>query len=334
MRSTAPNSEADRTRRFVRVAGVFAATLVWLGTAAPVRAKTFDGERGRFGRPEPVEIVGLPQGAGGTPLGTEEPFVSRDGRFLFFNSGKLEGNKDLHHAEWREDRWHYAGEIGPGINTRGEVQGNPSLDAAGNFYFVASDTETMIRVGRFEADSGRVVGVRDVTGVPRKRVRPFRHTFTGNMGVEVASDGGMLFFSRATWDLKGLSLGTIAGSDLLLAIRSGEGFVYDADEARRILARVNTADLEYAASITADGLTLYFTRLPRAALEAKKIRSQILRATRSSLEAAFGEPEVIEAIGSADFVEGPAVTPDGRTLYYHKRTGHKFRLFRVTREGP
>ena len=38
----------------------------------------------KFRNPQAVEINGLPLGAGGTPISTEEPFISRDGRFLFF----------------------------------------------------------------------------------------------------------------------------------------------------------------------------------------------------------------------------------------------------------
>ena len=56
-----------------------------------------------------------------------------------------------------------------------------------------------------------------------------------------------------------------------------------------------------------------------------------MRATRTSNTEAFGEPSVVNAIGTNDFVEGPSIAPDGRTLYYHKREGDKFRLYKVTR---
>ncbi len=56
-----------------------------------------------------------------------------------------------------------------------------------------------------------------------------------------------------------------------------------------------------------------------------------MRAARSSASEPFEAPHAITAIGDRDFVEGPAVTPDGRTLYYHRRQGKKFRLYKVTR---
>ena len=76
-----------------------------------------------------VQIKDLPSGAGGSPISTEEPFLSRDGRFLFFNTGHKEGNKDLHWAKHLNGQWVYQGEIGPPINTPKEGQGNPTMDS-------------------------------------------------------------------------------------------------------------------------------------------------------------------------------------------------------------
>ena len=308
-----------------------------LATASSVCAQAASDLR--FSNPERVKVHGLPPGAGGTALSTEEPFVSRDGRFLFFNSGQDEGNKDLHYARWNESDWIYVGEIGPGINEPLNVQGNPSMDAEGTFFFVESSVEPMIRVGRFSSDTGRVEGVADLDGVPKKRVRLVAQRLHGNMGVEVSADGDLVFFSRATFKLKGIAFGGIHASDLLFSRKQSsrkqdDRFVYDEGEAHRVMARINTDDLEYAASISKDELVLYFTRLPRAALIAGKPRSAILRAERTSPTAPFAEPRIIEAIGTSDFVEGPAISPDGRALYYHKREGGKFRLYRVTRGLP
>lgn len=284
-----------------------------------------------FASPRPVTVHGLPEGSGGTPISTEEPFVSRDGRLLFFNTAQHERNKDLHYAEWQDGGWAYRGEIGPGINEPKNVQGNPTMDRHGSFLFIDSGVKTMVRAGRFRPESGRLEGVYEVTGVPPRHARLLAQELEGNMGVELASDGETLFFSRATWELNGIALGRIVGSDLLLARKQGDGFVYDEAEARRVLARVNTRDLEYAASISADGLELFFTRLPAAAIASGEVRSRIMRASRASNAEAFGEPRVVEAIGTRDFVEGPSIAPDGRTLYYHKREGNKFRLYSVTR---
>lgn len=44
--------------------------------------------------------------------------------------------------------------------------------------------------------------------------------------------------------------------------------------------------------------------------------------------------EIIEAIakqGDDAFVEAPTITNDGKTLYYHKKDGEKFAIYKVTR---
>lgn len=303
----------------------------WLTGAAGERPGAREREA-PFRNPQPTTIRGLPIGSGGTPISTEEPFVSRDGRFLFFNSGKEEGNKDLHFAERGDLGWSYRGEVGPGINDAKEVQGNPTMDAEGEFYFVDSSTESMIQAGRFQPDTGELEAAREVAGFPTKRIRLFAQRIHGNMGVELSADGDLAFFSRATWDLNGIAIGMIEASDLLFARKSGEHFVYDEAEVARIMANVNTTeDLEYAASISEDGLELFFTRLPRKTIQARQPRSMILRAIRRTITEPFESPTMIESIGNDHFVEGPAITPDGRTLYYHRRAGNKFRLFRVTR---
>ncbi len=285
-----------------------------------------------FTDPQAVLIKGLPQGSGGTPISTEEPFVSRDGRFLFFNSGHAEGNKDLHYAESVKGVWIYRGELGPRINNPREVQANPSMDQNRNFYYVDSGIERMIRKAEFIPARGRLQFVREFSGIPRRNIRFFARKLIGNMGVEVSADGNTVYFSRATWTLKGLGVGPVQASNILFVRKRNGKYVYDEKEANRIMKMVNTADLEYAASISCDGLELFFTRLRHSDLKAGHVCSRIMRVTRKSRSLPFGRPKTIAAIGSKDFVEGPSIADNGRTLYYHKRVGAKFRLFRVVRK--
>jgi hypothetical protein len=283
----------------------------------------------KFANPQAVDIYGLPNGAGGTPISTEEPFVSRDGRFLFFNTGEHENNKDLHYAEWIRTRWVYRGQIGPNVNNAKDVQGNPTMDSSYNFFYIDSGTETMVRMGRFSPDKGELTSIREFKGVPKREVKLIAQKVSGNMGVEVSVNGRVIYFSRATWDLNGLALGRLLGSDIFFATERDGKYVYDDLEAQRIMRHINTSDLEYAASISSDGLELFFTRLSLADLTSGKIRSKIMRSTRASLSETFSKPIQIEAIGSSDFVEGPAISGDAKELYYHKREGDKFRLYKV-----
>lgn len=287
-------------------------------------------DKAPFTNPRPVAIENLPPGYGGTPISTEEPFVSRDGRFLFFNTHKLENNKDLHFAEWIGGRWFYRGAIGPRINTVKEVEGNPTMDAHYNFYYIDTKTSHMARGARFDPRTGRLGALREIMGIPDREVKIFRY-FKGNMGVEVSADGEYLYFSRATWKMNGFKLGMFLDSDILFSQRHGGRYVYNEAQARRIMRNVNTSDMEYAASISADGLELFFTRLPLADLKRGVLHSWIMRATRNNLSEPFGRPQIIAAIGGNDFVEGPSIDPTGTQLYYHKKVGEKFRLYKVSR---
>jgi len=285
----------------------------------------------RFRNPQVVKIKGLPNGADGTSISTEEPFLSRYGRFLFFNTGKKENNKDLHFAELIQSQWFYRGQIGPNLNTKKEVEGNPSMDSKYNFFYIDSNVDRMVRTASFAFKTGELRALKVFEGVPKREVKLFAQKFHGNMGVEVSADGNIVFFSRATWNMRGFSLGKLAGSDILFVRKRKDAYVFDKTEAKRVMQNVNTLDLEYAASISSDGLELFFTRLNIADYKKGNIRSRIMRSTRTSLSEPFSKPKMIDAIGDSDFVEGPAISGDAKELYYHKHDGKKFRLYKVTR---
>ncbi len=102
--------------------------------------------------------------------------------------------------------------------------------------------------------------------------------------------------------------------------RSPQGFTRVADSAA-ILAQVNAVGLNYAPSISRDGLELFFTRIADRANPSP----EIFRAARATTAAPFGAPQRVAAIsGSA---EAPALSPDGRVLYYHKRENGRFSIF-------
>ena len=284
-----------------------------------------------FTTPQLVEISGLPIGVDGTAISTEEPFISRDGQFLFFNTGHRENNKDLHYAKKLAETWVYQSEIGPNINDKKEVQGNPTMDVNNNFFYVDSGVKRMIRIGQFSADTGQVINVKDVDAIPNRDVKLFAQHVDGNMGVEVSSDGNTVYFSRARWAMNVFSLGKLMGSNILFLSKKNKKYVFDEVEIKRIMKHINSPDLEYAASISDDGLELFFTRFVLADLQADVIRSMIMHATRTSISSPFDPPQIIESIGRSAFVEGPAISNTNKELYYHKLEGAKFKIYKVSR---
>jgi len=261
-----------------------------------------------FARPERVEIRGYDGD-------TMEPFLSRDGRYLFFNNRNDPSiNTDLHLAE-RVDSltFEYLRPFAQ-VNTAA-LEGVPTMDRSGTFYFVSTrsydETRSTLYQGRF-AD-GTISDVRLVPGVSREEAGIV------NFDVEVSPDGRTLYFVDARFGDQGLET-----ADLVVAEDVGGQFerVPDSDE---ILQRVNTEALEYAAAISSDGLELLFNRVSSVAEGASP---SIYRTSRSSLETPFSVPQRVAAMDG--FVEGPTFSPDDRAVYYHKREGERFVIYRVT----
>src|SRR5215475_5260956 len=259
-----------------------------------------------FGAPERVTIRGYGDHA-------MEPFITRDGRYLFFNnSNDPSVNTNLHYAERIDDlTFEYKGEIA-GANTRA-LEGVPTMDKNGAFFFVSTrsykETLSTIYQGRFS--NGAVTGVKIVEGISEKA--PGRVNFD----VEVSADGRTLYFVDGVFSGRP----TPDKADIAIAVRDGEGF-RRLSESAEILKHINTRALEYAACISPDELELFFTRVG-------KNGPVIYRSTRKNVTQPFDQPERIAAIKG--FVEAPSLSPDGRSLYYHLKEGERFVIYRVTR---
>ena len=231
---------------------------------------------------------------------------------------------DLHVAEALGDgSFRYLGKL-EGANS-GALDGVPTMDRAGNFYFVSprsfEDTKATIHTGRYA--SGRLAGVRLVPGSLSRDT-----TFWFNMDVEVSADGNRLY---ATDNIQRYLLGGgIAQSNFFVAERRDGGF-YRSEHSEEIFEAINTVKLEYAAAISEDELTIFFNRTDIDALRREDMRGiGIFMAMRPTPDAAFESPKRIEAI--TGFVEGPTVSADDCILYYHRKNGEMFSLYRVTRE--
>jgi hypothetical protein len=297
--------------RFVHLVGVLGLgglLLAPLASLSPVASQS--GPADEFTNPEPVAIVGYQGHA-------MEPFVSRDGRHLLFNNLNAPSeNTDLHWAErMTATSFRYRGKI-EGVNT-GALEGVPTLDRNGMLYFVSTRSyeTTLSTIYRAKLEAGRATGVELVEGLSLKKPGMV------NFDVEISADGQFLY--GVDGDLTGGAVPRSA--DLFVARRIGERFERLPDSAR-IMANVNTPDLEYAAAISSDGLELFFTRMT-GSLFWRKLTIQ--HARRKSADAPFEPARTIRAISG--FVEGPTVTGDGKALYYHQKIDGLHRIYRVSR---
>jgi len=261
-----------------------------------------------FGHPERVSIVGYDGDA-------MEPFVSRDRRYLFFNNlNEPSVNTNLYWAERVDDlHFKFRGEL-TGVNT-GALEGVASMDMHGNFYFVSNrsydTTASTLYRGHF-AD-GVISGVELVPGVSLAKPGIV------NFDAEISADGETLYFVESQFNGRGEP----QTARILFACRSAAGFVRDASSVA-ILKTINTEALNYAPSLSADELEIFFTRVGPDG-------PAIYQASRGSKSQSFGVPVRIEGISG--FVEAPTVSPDGLSLYFHKKEGGHFVLYRVTRKA-
>jgi hypothetical protein len=135
--------------------------------------------------------------------------------------------------------------------------------------------------------------------------------------VEVSADGNTLL----------LSDGHFAGgplprsADLAIAIRGANCEFHRLDDGR-LLANIKTSALEYAGCLATDQRELFFTRIVNG-------RPAIYHSIRNDAAAPCSTPQRVEAIQG--FAEAPALSRDGRSLYYHARRGSRFVIERVVR---
>lgn len=277
-----------------------------------------------YGDPKPVSIEGYD-----ASQGIMEPFITRDGKYLLYNNGNAahstEGkrNLDLHYAQRMDDyTFKYLGKI-RGANSS-MVDGAPSLDPNGRLFFTSPREYrkklATIYTGIFK--NGEVTHL----GLLRGNISPNKPGWL-NMDVEIGADGKTLVYSVNQWNT---DINIPKTSNLQVAQWVGDRFERR-DDSDAIFQNINTEDLEYAPSVSADQRMISFTRgrLTFKDGEFRGMTSRILVATRQSAEEPFGKPRRIKAV--TGFVEGSTISPDKKILYYHKQEADTFRLYAVRR---
>jgi len=270
---------------------------------APDAKPTF----GVFTHPQPVAIEGYSRDA-------MEPFISPDGNYLFFNNSNSAPVTDLYYATAVDETgltFQFQGEIG-GLNS-GTLTAVPSMDVNQTFYFISdrSYMETLSTVFFATFSNGSVSGVAVVPGISKQQAGWV------NFDACISPDGSTLYFVDSFFG----TAGQPQNASIAIATRDGDHFVRLKNSAD-IMRKINTHGLNYAADISKSGLEFFFTRFS-GTLPA------IYTATRANTSKPFGEPVKIKAI--TGFAEAPALSPDEKSLYYHKDVNGTFVIYRVMR---
>ena len=264
-----------------------------------------------FGTPQKVGMIGYQNDI-------MEPFLSRDGAVLFFNNSNNPAvNTNIHYAlKLNDSTFSYQGEL-KGINT-GDLEGVPSLDNSNMLYFVSTrdyaQTLSTIYTGIFSNDT--VLNVQLLQNISRMQAGWV------NFDVEVSADGNFLYFVDGRYDQNGGPY----EANFVIAEKINNNFQRMSDQS--VFNNINTSDLEYAACISSNMLELYFTRI-KAPISISS-QPQIFVSTRNSINEPFGSPYIIDKI--TGFVEAPTISPDGQTIYYHRRENDKFVLYMIRKE--
>jgi len=291
----------------LRWLGILAVTLT--ATCAPARLSDPPvGIDTSFHSPQRVTIVGYSGDA-------MEPFVTRDGRYLFFNNlNDPKVNTNLYWAERIDDlHFKFRGEI-EGVNTPA-LEGVASMDRQGNFYFVSNRSydQTASTLYRGKFDNGKLSSVELVPGVSRAQPGIV------NFDAEISADGNTLNFVESQFSAHGQP----QWAKILFARRSGNRFVRD-EQSSTILKDVNGGVLNYAPSETESECELFFTRVTASG-------PAVYEAQRTGKNQPFNNVRRIDAI--TGFAEAPTLSADGLSLYFHKRENDRFVLYRVTRNA-
>jgi Tol biopolymer transport system component len=295
--------------KFIHLRSLAATAIALVCTCAiPCQSnRTADAEH-EFQNPQRVTIDGYNGDA-------MEPFLSRDGRYLFFNNSNDPAvNTNLYWSERIDDlHFKFRGEV-EGINTPA-LEAVASMDRQGNLYFVSNrsydQTASTLYRGRFA--NGRVTSIELVPGVSLQKPGIV------NFDAEISADGKTLYFVESQFN----QYGQPQWARILVARRDRNTFIRDENSAA-IFKQINNGQLNYAPATTPSECELFFTRLTADG-------PAIYQASRTAKDQPFENVRRIDAI--TGFAEAPTLSPDGLSLYYHKKENDRFVLYRVTRSA-
>lgn len=270
-----------------------------------------------------------------------EPFISRDGQTLFFNNLNsatlLNGDvndTNLHYATRIDyDRFQYMGELaGANIDeldgsgaSMNELEGVATMDLDGKFYFIRtidylneSSPDYLRSMFRADYADGELTNIESLPNLRHGRDSSLALPGELNFDVEIDAAGEFLYFVQGTFS------GSSApdSADIGVAVING-GMVEIVENSAELFSAINTSALEYAVSISTDGLEIFFSRGIETGGE---YDFGIYRATRSSLSSVWQNVEQLSNI-DGDLVEAPSISFDGSSLYFHQRIAGFFTVY-------
>ena len=265
-----------------------------------------------------------------------EPFISRDGKYLFFNNSEnVTMNTDLFYAEKSgNDTFEFKGKV-LGVSSP-KFEAVPSMDLFGSFFY------TSLKNFSFDAKQQNSISI--YNGKFKDGLVEYDHELTGNFfpksfgwlitDGEVSPDGSRFYYTKSFFENFNLPM---KKADIGCAIYKDKMFIEYPDN-KKVFAHINTEDnLEYAPSITSDGLELFFTRkiLPKYSWSDTD-KYQIFHSRRGDRGGQFTKPRLIKSISTTEkrtVIGAPSISYDGKTLYFHCQENGRFVIYKVKRKN-
>jgi hypothetical protein len=260
-----------------------------------------------------------------------EPKTSADQVVLFWNDKPASDDAmNIHYAVKQSNgRYLYIGTLPGTVSTA--LDGVPSIDSAGNFYFTSLRTYTSnlqtIFSGQVNVIATNSLSIINVA--PADSNVSLKQSGKVDMDVDVSWDGTMMLASRATFSGK-----SYPDSSYLELFSVSNRTASSVTNSSTLLKSVNLAECRvYAPTLSNDMKELYFTVFP-ANVDPTASDFRIVVAKRNSISDPFGTGAIIKGI-TGDLTEGPSITynDSGKTLFYHKKdpsTG-QYKIYKVTR---
>jgi hypothetical protein len=250
-----------------------------------------------------------------------EPFIAKDGSFLFFNSLNDGINTSLFYATKVDDtHFVFQGEISGVNGTPPHLDAVASMDENNIFYFISTRNYPGViencQTGKF--NNGEVKDIQPVKG-------NFYISSPGwiIMDAEISKDGNILYYVNSYFN------GNRLPNKSMIGIAEKKDSLFNkivlSDD---MLRNVNDPDyLIYAPSSSSDGKELYFARIKKGIYT-----TEICVSVRSDENGVFSKPKKIEISGNT--VEAPTLADDGKRLYYHKKlvVDGKYHIFTMERK--
>jgi len=252
-----------------------------------------------------------------------EPFISKDDGYMFFNNHQGVNSKDIYYAEKIDDTtFLFKGEV-QGVNTE-FVDGNPTMDANNNFYFISTrDLDSGIKTifsGIF--NNGTVSNLHKINGTVN-----IPTPYWINMGVEISTDNKTLFTSNAKFNIGDNFPNE---GNIRFAVKTNDEYNIPSNEADILININNDQSIQYAGETSIDELEIFYSQVTLSDPPIFKL----FYSNRSKLDEVFSIPqEITEPFKDNPnaFVEGPSLSADSKRLYYHKLENEVFSIFMLSR---